>query len=48
MTAREPRIRVGYVAGRIAADGQALPKHQLALTAAIVQHQMPAHITAPM
>ena len=32
----------------IAANGQSFTQHQLALTAAVVQHQMAAHITAPM
>ena len=48
VTARQPRVAVADVAAGIAADRHRVANHQLALAAAIVEHQTTAHVVAPM
>ena len=44
---RQPRVAVADVAAGIASDGHALPEHQLALAAPVVEHQATTHVVAP-
>ena len=47
VAARQPGVAVADVAAGIATDRHALAQHQLALAAAIVEHQPTAHVVAP-